>query len=205
MSDDIQRAVYSASDKDLLELAGIAGKFPALLQPQFVKVLHERLSVVAPHIAAPLGAAAKANAPSLPEVPTLPDTTPLHQLLAIIANPDAARTLLDQFAAAETAARSAAAEAKEAHAALASERAASTAQVAEDQRQRDEGREAHASAIAKEREQFAKECRGREAELSRLEKAHREAAAQLAAETERVKQQSADLERRMAALKAAAA
>jgi hypothetical protein len=54
-------------------------------------------------------------------------------------------------------------------------------------------------------EQFAEGCRGRENELTRLEAAHREAAAQLAAEIESVKRQRADLDRRMAALKADAA
>src|SRR6516225_3593433 len=63
-----------------------------------------RLSVVAPHIATQWGAAAKASAPILPEVPALPDTTPLGHLLAIIGDPAASRALLDQFATAQGAA-----------------------------------------------------------------------------------------------------
>jgi hypothetical protein len=203
MSDDIRRMVYSATDDDLRDLAKVVvWRFPGSLHPQFVDIVRERLRGIAPRAAEELDVA-KTN--TLPEAPTLPDMAPLHHLLAIIADPAASRALLDQFAAAETAARSAAAEAREAHTALASERAASTAQVAEDRKQRDEAREAHASAIAKERDEFTKACRARESELARLEKAHHAAATQLAAETERVKQQRADLERRMAALKAAAA
>jgi hypothetical protein len=203
---EIERAICSASDGELLELADVARRFsPSLFHGQFATIIRTRLHAIGAASAASEWDAHTERAPALPEVPVLPDTTLFHHLFAIIADPATSRAKLDQFATVQGVAEAARAEAIAELEKLAAARAEHQFALnsASDQQARD---------LAAKRAEVDADLAKRTREVARRENAAAATAAalqqreeKLRADTTAVEQLRADLQRRMAALKAAAA